>query len=571
MSGELEELAARAEELARVAAGRPEARRAERLHERLGARRFVISVAGEFKRGKSTLINALVGEEILPTGVLPLTAIATELRFGEPGATVEHLDGRRLPIDPGDIADFVTEARNPANERGVARVEVTGRWPLLAAGVVLVDTPGIGSVHEHNTAVAREALLDADGAVLVLAADAPVSEQERDLLRVLAERRAPTFFVLNKIDHLRPAELDEVRRFVEDVLCDELGRKPPLFPLSARAALDATAIGDGSTSDERAFGEFVAELERFIQEDLVDARLGAARRELARLGASLRDALAVETAALELDADTLAAKVAEFRAAARIQRSAFDDDRTLLGRDVARLSDRVSQRLFEFARAEPAHHTDRLAEVAAAEPRATLGGALRDTIEAAVRGAFEAFRTAEAARTEEAWQQLAARFRAGTQARVDAVRDAADELFAVSLPPVVVPAVSEEREQFFYLFLHVGSFSDPFSGMLGRLVPASIARRRAAAWAQQELAREFDKHAGRARWDLTQRLDGVRQRFESAMRAELDAAIDAILDAADRAEELRRAAADQRDRHAADIETQRALADTLAALGDVTP
>lgn len=434
----------------------------------------------------------------------------------------------------------------------------------MAAGVVLVDSPGIGSVYEHNTEVAREALLDADGAVLVLAADAPVSEQERDLLRVLAERRAPTFFVLNKIDHLRPEELDEVRRFVEDVLCDELGRKPRLFPLSARAALDARTTSAG-------FGDFVSELERFIQEDLVDARLGAARRELARLGASLRDAIAVETAALELDADILAAKVTEFRAAARVQRGAFDDNRTLLVRDVARLSEQVSRQLFEFARSEPAQHTAQLAAVAAAAPRRMLAGALRDTIEAAVRDAFESFRTAEAARTEEAWQQLAAGFRAGTQARVDAVRDAAGELFAVSLPPVVVPAVSEEREQFFYLFLHVGSFSDPFAGLLGRLVPSSVARRRATTWARKELAREFDKHAGRARWDLTQRLDAVRQRFESAMRAELDASIDAILDAADRAEELRRAAADQRDRHAAQIDATRALADTLAALGDDTP
>ncbi len=565
MPGELEVLAARAEELALVAAGRPEARRAERLRERLTARRFVISVAGEFKRGKSTLINALVAEEVLPTGVLPLTAIATELRFGEPGATVEHLDGRRVTIDPSDVADFVTEARNPANERGVERVAVGGRWPLLAAGVVLVDTPGIGSVHEHNTEVAREALLDADGAVLVLAADAPISEQERDLLRLLAERRAPTFFVLNKVDHLRPAEVDEVRRFVEHVLCDELGRKPLLFPVSARAALEPTV---GRQELPAMFGEFVGELERFIQEDLVKARLDAARRELSRLGASLRDAVAVETAALDLDTETLAAKVTEFRAAARAQRQVFDDDRTLLGRDAARLSDGVSRRLFEFARAEPAQHTQRLAEVAVSAPRGTLTGALRGEIEATVRESFEAFRTAEASRAEDSWQKVAAEFRAKTQARVDAVRDAAGELFAVSLPPLVVPAVSEEREQFFYQFLHVGSFSDPFAGVLGRLTPASIARRRAAAWAQEELAREFDKHAGRARWDLTQRLSGVRQRFEAAMRAELEAAIDAILDAADRAEDLRRAAVDQRDRHATKVEAQRALAGRLAALDE---
>jgi GTP-binding protein EngB required for normal cell division len=569
LASQLEVLTSRAEELGHVAADRPEGRRAERLAERLAARRYVISVVGEFKRGKSTLINALLGEETLPAGVLPLTAIATELSFGEPAAVVEYLDGNRSTIAPGDIADFVTEARNPANARSVARVERRGRWPLLSAGVVLIDTPGIGSVHEHNTQAARAALLDADGAVLVLSADAPLSEQERDLLRSLAERRAPTFFVLNKIDHLRSDELDEVRRFVEDVLCDELGRKPPVFPLAARPALEATTAGRPPGADSGAFSEFVAEIERFIKEDLVEARLVAARRELARLGSSLSDALMVETAASEFDADTLASKVAEFRSAAAAQRRAFEDERVLLARDVARLSEGIGRRLNEFARSEAARHRDRLAEVAATAPRSKLVSTLRATIESTVRKSFETFRAAEVVHAEATWQELAAGFRSKTQARVDVVRAAAGELFSLSLPPLAVPVVAEQREQFFYLFLHVGSFSDPFSGALRRLLPSSVARRRAARWADAELARELDKHAGRARWDLTQRLDAVRQRFEVTMRGELDACVDGILDAADRAEQLRRAGVDERDRHAASIENMRSLAATLAALADV--
>lgn len=562
MPGQREDLVATAEELARVAAGRPEAARASRLAERLRSGRFVISVAGEFKRGKSTLVNALLGDEVLPAGVLPLTAIPTEVRFGDAAVVVEHLDGRRVKVDRAAIADFVTEARNPANERAVAHVEVQGRWPLLAAGAVIVDTPGIGSVHEHNTEVARDALRDADGAVLVLSADAPVSEQERDLVRSLSERRAPTFFVLNKVDHLRAAELEEVRRFVEQVLCDELGRKPSLFALSARAALE-----DPSSSGAGEFEDFVAELERFIQDDLVDARLASARRELARLGASLRDALTVEAAALDLDAETLATRLAEFLSAADVERRAFDDDRTLLARDVARLVDDVTARLYEFARAAPARYEPTLREVAATAPRAHLAASLWEVVERAVRASFEELRVAEADRAEQSWEQLAGRFRARTQARIDAVRDAAGGLFSVSLPRWDLPAVAEQREQFFYLFLHV-TLTEPFGGLFARLVPSSIIRRRAAVWATEELAREFDKHAGRARWDLAQRLDGVRHRFEAAMHAELDAAVEAIVSAADRADQLHRAAVDERDRHAADAKGQRTLTDRLAALGE---
>jgi GTP-binding protein EngB required for normal cell division len=563
---ELEELATGAAQLAELAAGRQEAERAGRLAERLRAGRFMIAVAGEFKRGKSTLVNALVGEDVLPTGVLPLTAVATELVNGEPGAVVEFLDGSTEAIDPADVADFVTEARNPGNERSVARVEIRGRWPLLEPGVILVDTPGIGSVHAHNTDAARAALLDADGAVLVLSADAPISGQERDLLRLLAERRAPTFYVLNKIDHLRPVECDEVRRFVETVLTGELGDTPPLFALSARAARErgSATAPDGGVAGE--FDDFVAALARFIDQDLVEARVATARRELARLGGSVRDAIRVERAALDLDAATLAGKVEEFRAAADAQRRAFDDDRTLLARDVDRLATRVGQDLASFARSAPVGHHAELDAIAGSAPRGELTDRLRDAIEAAVRQDFDRFRVEEAERAEAEWQNMAHDFRDRTQERIAAVRATAGDLFAVALPRVSVPAVAEQDERFFYLFLHIESLDAPIGRLLGLLLPPSIARRRAAVWARGELEREFDKHAGRVRWDLTQRLDAARSRFESAMRDELNAACDGILEAADRARALHRTAADARDRRRAQSEREEALAVQLADL-----
>jgi small GTP-binding protein len=556
VGNELELLAARAQEFLAVITERPEAGRAARIAERLEAGRFLVSVVGEFKRGKSTLINALVGEEVLPTGVLPLTAVATELVFGEPGAIVEHLDGTRRSIELVEVADFVTEDRNPENERHVERVEVRGRWSLLEPGVVLVDTPGVGSIHKHNTEVARAALLDSDGTVLVLSADAPLSEQERDLVRTLAARRAPTFFVLNKADHVSGSELDEVRRFVEQLLFDELGRKVRVFALSARAALRGNA---GEDSGE--FDAFVAEFERFVAEDLVAARLTTARAELARLGA-----LAVENAALDLDAATLARQVERFGSEADRQRRAFEDDRTLLDRDVQRLAEELGDRLADVARTEPGKHEQLLAEVAAHAPRGQLVDALRDATEAAVRSSFESFRQAEADRTERIWHELALAFQARTQERLDAVRLAAADLFAIPLPRLKISAVKEEPERFFYLFLHVGSFNEPFGRLLGRVVPDRIARRRALARARVELVREFDKHAGRARFDLTQRLDSVRRDFETAMAAELDDVIDGIFAAAGRAEERLDAAASERDHRAAEGKRQAEVAVALAAL-----
>jgi len=144
-----------------------------------------------------------------------VTAVPTEISFGPPGTTIVQADGsRRLLRIEEDLADFVTESANPANTRRIARVEVQREVPLLASGLVLVDTPGVGSLHGHSDLIAGLALKETDAAVVVLSADAPFSERERLLSESLAERGSPTFFVLNKIDHLNLDELDQMRSFV---------------------------------------------------------------------------------------------------------------------------------------------------------------------------------------------------------------------------------------------------------------------------------------------------------------------------------------------------------------------
>jgi hypothetical protein len=213
----------------------------------------------------------------------------------------------------------------------------------------------------------------------------------------------------------------------------------------------------------------------------------------------------------------------------------------LLEHDLAELMRAVGDSLGGFAHDEPARWRGSLAENAATLPVGRLEEGLRGVVEQAVRESFETFRTREADRVERAWCELAARFRGRTQERVDAIRRAASDLFAIELPAMVVPVVREEQERFFYLFLHVGTTSEGLDRVARRLLPASVVRRRLLTRANEQLVREFDKHAGRARWDLTQRLDGVRRRFETTMGAELERTVDAILAAASRADELRAA------------------------------
>ena len=150
-------------------------------------------------------------------------------------------------------------------------------------------------------------------------ADEPLSEEERALLETLAQRRARMFLVVNKADHLESAELDEVRRFITGKVTDALGAAPELYCVSARVGLAGHKRGDDDSPGAGDWRRFVAAFDHFVASELVDARLSAGRAELTRVGEELRDAVLLRRGALDLDVETLSARVAQFQAAARLR------------------------------------------------------------------------------------------------------------------------------------------------------------------------------------------------------------------------------------------------------------
>ena len=146
------------------------------LAERMAEGRFYVACIGQFKRGKSTLLDALVGERILPVGVLPVAAVPTVIRYGTSrSARVRFRAGPWKAIAPEQLRQYVSEEDNPENMKGVVGVEVLCPNPLLAGGMSFVDTPGLGSVFAGNTAATQAFVPYIDAALVVVGADPPIA------------------------------------------------------------------------------------------------------------------------------------------------------------------------------------------------------------------------------------------------------------------------------------------------------------------------------------------------------------------------------------------------------------
>jgi len=292
-----EQASATVRQLAEEAGHHALAQSLDAIERRVRDGRFYVAVVGQFKRGKSTLVNALLGEPLLPVGVPPVTSVVALLRAGPtPQVSVHfrHAPASEVPLDR--LGDYVAETGNPGNARGVSAVEI--EWPLrlLESGLCLVDTPGVGSIFEANARETREFVPHVDAALMVLGVDPPVTAAEMDLLRDLMVERPPLLVVINKADLPTPQDLEAGVAFTRRVLRDALGQDPLLLVVSARAALEGRALADGRR--DGGLADLRAALEGLARSAGSDLARRALVRGVSRARLTLIRALELERRAL---------------------------------------------------------------------------------------------------------------------------------------------------------------------------------------------------------------------------------------------------------------------------------
>jgi Dynamin family len=210
------------------------------LAARVAEGRFYVACVGQFKRGKSTLLNALVGHEVVPTGFVPVTAVPTVIRFGdELHARIRMRDGSWRNIAMIDLKEYVTEELNPENKKAVDGAEVFVPSPLLSSGMCFVDTPGLGSVFTGNTATTQAFIPHIDAALVVVGADPPIGGEELALVEAVGKQVQDLILVINKADRTTDPERAAAVKFTCGILEKRLHRPMgDVFEVSAAERME---------------------------------------------------------------------------------------------------------------------------------------------------------------------------------------------------------------------------------------------------------------------------------------------------------------------------------------------
>ena len=309
---------------------------------------FKVLVVGEFKRGKSTFINALLGEEVLPAFATPCTAVINEIKYSETKRAVLHFANPMPKVLPEGIsADIVNhieahraEAQIPPVEIPVDRIEefvvipdpgkdqaesvsqspfgnVEIFWPidLCRNNVEIIDSPGLNE-HGTRTKVTTNYLTQADAVIFVLSCTAAASASELQAINHIIDcGHGEIFFACNRFDEVRERERPRVKDYCEKRLADKTTlEKDGIHFISALSALDGKIEHDDAKLNSSGFPEMEKDLVTFLVKDRGRIKLLRPATALKKqLNKVMRESIPTQRRLLKDDYDKLTKKYEEAR------------------------------------------------------------------------------------------------------------------------------------------------------------------------------------------------------------------------------------------------------------------
>ncbi|GLK73761.1 dynamin family protein [Ancylobacter dichloromethanicus] len=504
---------------------------------RLTETTFQLAVLGQFKRGKSTLLNAFIGYPLLSAGVVPLTAVPTFLsaspttyvRVKYLGGHTEAQEFANFEELAAAITGVTTEDHNPHNVKGLERVDVGVPSNQWLGDITLIDTPGIGSTHAHNTDAAHAVLPQCDAALFVLSVDPPITEVEVEYLATICRTVSRIIVVLNKVDLVERRDQDKALAFLSSVL----SRQPEpqldhrIFPVSARQALAARQSGDRDGLQESG----LIALEEYIRSSLLDNKRRHLEISIAKKSLDIVEALVADAAlterALTLPLAELDAKVTVFEKAASDFAQERDSLHDLLSGEWRRALDKLGA-LCQAAESRARSQLDRaVSDVTTFSGPESDQAVIQSVMSVVFDKEFETIAnavdndlTAAVAVHQQRYYALASRVRETAAALMDVPVStiAPDDWFQIVREPYWVSQARVES---------LGSIT--IDG-LAHLLPARLRRKRQKRKLIEAVRAAVTRNISDLHWTMQQNIDDSFRRLLFSSRDAIDASVAATRD-----------------------------------------
>lgn len=487
------------------------------FQKKLGAGQLYLAVLGQMKRGKSSLINALLKADILPTGILPVTAIITEIRYGEAArATIVYsTGGLREEVPISTLSDYISEAKNPGNRKQVGSVEIAYPSPFLKYGIVLIDTPGIGSTHAHNTETTERYLTQIDAGILVLSVDPPITEIESRFVSDIKTEIPKLFFILNKTDIASQDQITEMVRFLNDELHRLQIASPEIFPLSAQRDRNQTQLSDKEVATGLA--SFEQRLQRFLVEEKRQVLVRSVAGDALEIARTLRFAVSVGERGAAMSANELEEKRLALDQVLKQTETEMHELQVLLRHKSADILAGVEQDLNAQAEAHVSEVQSHLKGFQVQHRKSAgraFGSFLEDFLMKEVETVFRRWKAQEDDKVQAQMNTLSSRFVAQANGILDRMERAAGALFEVPMEHLKITCPLRAESHVYYkverVFYSLDSFLLLLPGFLMR--PIVLHRMRS------NVPMLLDMNAGRIRFDYLERLQASMNRFEEDIR-----------------------------------------------------
>lgn len=504
---------------------------------------FNLVVVGQFKRGKSTFVNALLGDKILPTAVVPLTSIITTIRYGDNlKIDVFFNDGSSKEINPGELEEYATERGNPENIKNVREICIYYPSDYLKNGVILIDTPGVGSVYQHNTDVAYEFLPNVDAALFLVTVDPPISSNEFEFLKDVKGHAVKIFFLLNKVDYVSDEDLNEALEFTKKIIEKELGYEIDIYPISAKLALEGKMYGDRSKLEESGLPDFEMVLENFLMKEKGAMLLLSGAKKGLQLINEIAFNLELELKALQTPVEELLKKVEILQEKINKVHQEQKDMNYVLEGETKNLFDRLNEEFSKFKEGKARDlekRLDKFFEENKGLGSQELSKKMDEYVINLVIEEVDLWREKQIEHFEKSYKVITQRLAEKSKEMVDALFKTASDLFDMEFRPVSAIEALDPGGYFYYKTERESGFFLPKPANLIRLLPGGMAKKIILNESKKHLEQQFDRQCGRVRYNLYEKLQNSFRTYKNNMDEYINTLIEGMKKAIEKGTELK--------------------------------